>query len=271
MTRLRTKSWLWEVVLPPVAFLAIVVAVWQGATAAWDVRAYLVPSPLRVFEAARDHFAELAMATRTTAAAALVGFAISLGAGTTLGLLFAQSRVIERSIYPYAIFLQTVPIVAIAPLVVVWFGYGFTSVVVVSTILSLFPIITNSTAGLTSVDPQLLELFAVHNASRAAVLFKLRLPNAVPYVITGAKISCGLSVIGAIVGEMFAGHNTDHYGLGYLIQMTTGRGDTAYAFAAVISSTLLSVAVFVTVTAIGATVLTRWHTTEPTTLTAANG
>jgi NitT/TauT family transport system permease protein len=268
--RWRMTSRLLEIAMPPVAFFALVVAIWQGATVAWDVPAYLVPSPARVLQAAREHGAELFLATQMTAAAALAGFAVSLAAGTALGLLFAQSTIIERSIYPYAIFLQTVPIVAIAPLVVLWFGYGFASVVVVSIILSLFPIITNATAGLTAVDPRLVELFSVYNASRAAVLFKLRLPNAVPYLVTGAKISCGLSVIGAIVGEIFAGHNTDNYGLGYLIRMTTERVDTAYAFAAVLSSTLLSVAVFATVTAIGATILARWHTTEPRASTAAN-
>ena len=180
-----------------------------------------------------------------------------------LGLVFSQSRIIERGIYPYAIFLQTVPIVAIAPLVVTWFGNGFTSVVVVSFALSLFPIITNATAGLTTVDANLLELFEVHNASRRQVLFKLRLPNAVPNLVTGAKIACGLSVIGAIVGEMFAGYGAESYGLGYLITYTTGRLETAYAFAAVLCSTLLSIAIFAAVNLIGATILVRWHVAAP--------
>ncbi|HEX3727207.1 MAG TPA: ABC transporter permease [Pirellulales bacterium] len=257
------RSWLFEVVLPPLAFFALVVALWQAATVVWDVPAYLVPSPQRVWQAAREHAAELVSATRMTAGGALCGFGLSLVCGTVLGLIFAQSRIIERSVYPYAIFLQTVPIVAIAPLVVIWFGTGLASVVVVSFILSLFPIVTNATAGLTSVDPQLIELFTIYNASRAAVLFKLRLPHAVPYLVTGAKISCGLSVIGAIVGEIFAGHNTDSYGLGYLITMTTGRLETAYAFAAVLASTVLSIAVFAAVTSAGATILARWHTSEP--------
>jgi NitT/TauT family transport system permease protein len=259
----RARAWLVQVALPPVAFFCLVVVVWQCATNLFEVPAYLVPSPARVYEAAREHAGELVSATRMTAAAALCGFASSLLVGTAIGLLFAQSRLIERSIYPYAIFLQTVPIVAIAPLVVIWFGTGFASVVVVSFILSVFPIITNATAGLTSVDPQLLELFRTYNAARAQVLFKLRLPHAVPYLVTGAKISCGLSVIGAIVGELFAGHNTDNYGLGYLIRMTTDNLKTAFAFAAVLASTALSIAVFATVTWVGTTILARWHTSEP--------
>ncbi len=109
----------------------------------------------------------------------------------------------------------------------------------------------------------MLELFEVHNASRRQVLFKLRFPNAVPNLVTGAKISCGLSVIGAIVGEMFAGYGTESNGLGYLITYTTGRLETAYAFAAVLCSTLLSIAIFAAVNLIGATILARWHVAAP--------
>lgn len=259
----RTWTWLAEVVLPPVLFFALVVVGWQLATTLWEIPAYLVPSPERVLTAARDHAGELLTATRLTAQGAVCGFVLSLAAGTALGLVFSQSRVVERSVYPYAIFLQTVPIVAIAPLVILWFGNGFGGVVAVSFILSLFPIVTNATAGLTSVDRQLVELFEIYNASRWQTLFKLRMPNAVPHLVTGAKISCGLSVIGAIVGEMAAGFGTQSFGLGYLISMTSGKLDTAYAFAAVIASTVLSVTIFATVTTIGATILARWHTTAP--------
>ncbi|MBI3838010.1 MAG: ABC transporter permease [Planctomycetia bacterium] len=245
--------------MPPMAFFALVVAIWQAATMFWNIPVYLVPAPGRVLLAAGEHAGELASATWLTASGALCGFALSLVAGTALGLIFAQSRMIQRSVYPYAIFLQTVPIVAIAPVVIMWFGNGFGGVVAVSFILSLFPIITNATAGLTTVAQHLVELFEIHNATRAQELFKLRLPNAVPHLVTGAKISCGLSVIGAIVGEISAGFGTQSFGLGYLITMTSGKLDTAYAFAAVLSSTVLSIAIFAAVNTIGATILTRWH------------
>jgi NitT/TauT family transport system permease protein len=245
--------------LPPLAFFVVVVGLWQAATVLWEIPVYLVPGPQRVFEAARQHAVELRRAVPLTGAAAFAGFAMSLVAGTAMGLLFSQSPLIRRSIYPYAIFLQTVPIVAIAPVLIIWFGNGFGGVVSVAFILSLFPIITNATAGLTMVEPNLLELFAIHNASRGQTLFKLRLPNAVPHLVTGAKISCGLSVIGAIVGEISAGFGTDSYGLGTLITMATGKLDTAYAFAGVIAATLLSIVIFVTVSWTGATILARWH------------
>jgi NitT/TauT family transport system permease protein len=259
----RAIAWLLEVVLPPGAFFVLVVAAWQVATTLWEIPVYLVPGPERVLEAAREHAAELASAVRLTGAGAVGGFGLGLLGGILLGLIFSQSRMIERSVYPYAIFLQTVPIVAIAPVLIMWFGNGFGGVVAVSFILCLFPIITNATAGLTMVDVNLLELFKINNASRAQVLFKLRLPNAVGNLVTGAKISCGLSVIGAIVGEMSAGFGTQSFGLGYLITAATGKLDTAYAFAAVICSTLLSLAIFVLVSSIGATILTRCHIAAP--------
>ncbi len=252
-------KWLWEFVAPPIVFFALVVVAWQAATSLWEIQAYLVPSPERVLAAARDHAVDLWRASLMTAAGALCGFALSLLFGTAAGLLFSQSRIVERSVYPYAIFLQTVPIVAIAPLVVMWFGNGFGGVVAVAFILSLFPIITNATAGLKRVDASLVELFEIGNATRWQTLVKLRLPNSVPYLVAGAKISCGLSVIGAIVGEIFAGYGAQGFGLGYLINMNTGNLNTAYAFAAVIAATLLSIAIFLVVTASSATILARWH------------
>jgi len=266
----KVSRWLFENALPPLVFFALVLAAWQAATMFWKIPIYLVPPPARVWEAAQEHTDELISATRLTAGGALCGFALSLIVGTAMGLIFSQSKIIQRSIYPYAIFLQTVPIVALAPLVINWFGTGFGSVVVVSFILSLFPIVTNATAGLTTVEPQLLELFEIHNASRWQELLKLRLPNAVPSLVTGMKISCGLSVIGAIVGEIFAGYGTQSYGLGYLITLTTGKLETAYAFAAVLCSTLLSVAIFVAVNLIGSSILARWHVAEPRSSTATS-
>ena len=175
-----------------------------------------------------------------------------------IAVLFSQSRILERSLYPYAIFLQTVPIVAIAPLIVLWIGHGLYGIVAVSFIISLFPIIVNTTAGLTSTSAELLELFALNGASRWQTLTKLRIPNAVPSMLTGAKISCGLSVIGAIVGEFFVGHTTTHYGLGYLVLSTSQNLKTAHLFAAVIASALLGIALFGIVTLTGSTLLARW-------------
>lgn len=248
-----------RVVLPPAVFLLLIVAGWQLAILFWDLPPYLVPSPRDVWQSAQEHAGALGWAIPLTGAAALTGFGLSLVCGTVLGLVFSQFKLIQRSIYPYAIFLQTVPIVAVAPLLILWFGYGFQGVVAVSFILSLFPIITAATSGLTQVDPNLLELFAVHNATRLQELLKLRLPNAVPYLVTGAKISCGLAVIGAIVGEIYAGFQGEHIGLGTLITRANASLDVSYVFAGVLGSTLLSIAIFATVSVLGSTILARWH------------
>lgn len=255
-SRLRASL---DVVLPPLVFLLLVLVAWDRLVAWFSIPQYTMPRPIVVVQAARQHAATLGMAVALTGGAALAGFAVSLCLGTLVAFVFSQSRWIRRSVYPYAIFLQTVPIVAIAPLVIAWFDYGFHSVVIVATTISLFPIITSVTAGLSAVDPNLGELFQMHNATGLQTLLKLRLPHAVPYLVAGAKTSCGLSVIGAIVGEMFAGHGSGVSGLGALITKTHGLLQTDYLYAAVIASTLLGICIFTLVSLLGNIILARWH------------
>lgn len=245
--------------LPPLLLFVLVVVVWHLSVLWLDLKPYQLPPPSRVIIQAWEKRYELAWATAMTAVAACCGFLLSLAVGSLVGVAFSQSRMIARSVYPYAIFLQTVPIVAIAPIIINWLGTGLPSVIVVSFIISLFPIITNMYAGLTAIDRNLLELFRLHNASRWQTLVKLRLPSALPNLMTGAKVSAGLSVIGAIVGEFFAGA-TDLYGLGYLIPQALGQLKMDYGFAAVICSALLGLAVFGTVSVLGAVILRRWRT-----------
>ncbi len=245
--------------LPPLVFLAAFVGVWHLAAAAFRLPSYLVPRPGAVLRAAVERFDVLSSATLLTAGAALGGFAASLVAGTLVAFGFSQSALVRRCGYPYALFLQTVPIVAIAPIIIMWFGYGVRSVVIVAFILSLFPIVTNGTTGLLAVDRELLELFRLHGASRAQTLLKLRLPNAVPWLLTGARTSSGLAVIGAIVGEFFAGYGSRRFGLGYLIRQTSEQARADLLFAAVIASTLLGIAIFGAVSLAGATVFARWY------------
>ena len=249
-------------VWPPLVVFAGFLLAWQLLCTALAVPPYLVPTPTRVAAAAIDNAAALATGAGLTALAALLGLLISLLLGTTVAIAFSQSRFLARSLYPYAIFLQTVPIVAVAPLIVIWFGTGLASVVLVAVIISLFPVITNGTTGLTRVDPTYLELFALRDASRLQVLLKLRLPGAVPYIVTGAKIASGLAVIGAIVGEFFAGYGASGYGLGYLILQTSGQLKTAELFAAILACTLLGLLLFSVVSLIGEQVLRRWRGRE---------
>lgn len=243
---------------PPLALLVLVIAGWHLAAVRLRLPAYLVPSPFQVAQSGWENRAQLWTALLLTGAAALCGFAASLLSGFLVALAFSQSSLIRRSCYPYAIFLQTVPIVAIAPLIVTWFGFGFRSVVLVSAIIGLFPIITNGTTGLLAVEPPYLELFRLYRASRWQVLWKLRLPHAVPYLVAGARVSSGLSVIGAIVGEFFVGYSGSSRGLGYLILLTSGQLKTDVLFASVLACTVLGLAVFGTVNAAAALILRRW-------------
>ncbi|MBA3313732.1 MAG: ABC transporter permease [Planctomycetota bacterium] len=245
--------------LPPIAALLLVVAAWQACERMFDPPKYLLPSPLEVVSAILKDPGKLVRATWRTAIAAVAALAISIVAGTLTGLLFSQSALLRRSLYPYAIFLQTVPIIAVAPLIVLWLGYGTASIVTVAVIISLFPVITAATAGLTHLDPLLVDFFTLHHASRWQTLWKLRLPTAVPSIITGAKTSSGLAVIGAIVGEFFTGYGTNDYGLGFLIRVTADQSRTAELFAAVLASTALGVMIFAAVSSAGAVILNRWY------------
>lgn len=246
-------------IAPPVVVFGLVVLLWQLGTALYGIPEYLLPGPAAVWTAAHTRGLELVYATLLTGAGALAGFFASLVGGVLVALLFSQSRLIERSLYPYAIFLQTVPIVAIAPLIILWFGNGFQSVVLIAFIVSVFPIITNTTEGLTSVDRSLTDLFRLYGASRAQVMWRLRLPHAIPSLLVGARVASGLSVIGAIIGEFFAGYSATHHGLGYMIILTSGQLKTAALFAAILASTVLGLTIFGGVGLVSNRLLSRWQ------------
>jgi len=174
----------------------------------------------------------------------------------------SQSKILERSFYPYAILLQTVPVVAVAPLIVLWFGFEMRSVIIVSFIISLFPIINNTLLGLKSTSINLVELFQLHNKSRLVAFYKLRLPAAIPNIIAGLRISAGLSVIGAIVGEFIIGSGNEDGGLGVQIIYAQAEMETALVMALIVSSTIMGFTFFMTVTTLGHFLLRKWHESE---------
>jgi NitT/TauT family transport system permease protein len=253
------RRFVWNSVIPPIALFLLVLIAWEAIVKARGIPKFILPSPTAVAEAAWTEGPKLAMGLAFTGSAAIIGFLASLIVGTLIAIVFSQSSLVRSSCYPYAIFLQTVPIMAIAPLIILWFGTGFHSVVLVAFIISLFPIITNVTAGLLAVDPDLIDLFRLNNATRRQVLWKLRLPNSVPGMCIGAKTSSGLAVVGSIVGEFFAGYSEKWYGLGYLIPAWKEGLKTAPLFAAILASTLLGLAIFTIVNLISATILSRWY------------
>lgn len=246
----------WPVVL--VAVIAI--AGWYLLTATvYAGKGYLVPSPQEVAAAVAENAGVLLVATLTTLKEATFGYLLAIIGGISLAAVLSQSKLLERSIYPYAVLLQTVPVVAVAPLIVLWFGYNDLSVVIISLIMSLFPIVNNTLLGLRSTSRNLTELFALHNRSRVTAFWKLQLPGALPHIIGGLRISAGLSVIGAIVGEFIIGSGNAQGGLGVQIVFAQGRMYTALLFAEVIAATLLGFFFFMIVSVIGNRLLKNWH------------
>ncbi len=255
----RLGQWLLQSALPPLLLFAIVASIWHWTVVVYDIKPYLLPSPVAVGRALIRDVPLLSSAVVYTGAAALLGFGSSLIIGTAIAFAFSQSRILRSSGYPYFIFLQTVPIVAIAPLIVRWCGHGFQSVVLVAFILSLFPILSNATQGLLEIDPDLLDLFRLNNASRWQMLIKLRFPSAIPSILAGARTASGLAVVGAIVGEFFVGYGSKRYGLGYLINTTNDQLQIDRLFATVLTSTLFGIAIFALVNLASATILSRWY------------
>jgi NitT/TauT family transport system permease protein len=247
-----------SLLLPLLTFI-LVIAAWEFTVRAFHVPQWEVPAPSLVAKVAFQRTDILAAATLNTAESALIGFAASLLVGVGCGMILGSARWIERSVYPFTIFLQTVPLVAVAPLLVLWFGPGLPSVAISAFIVSLFPVIANTFSGMRSVDPALRDLFRLYGASPISTLFKLRLPHALPDILTGLRIAAGLAVIGAIVGEFVAGLIGENAGLGVLILSANRNFQTATVFAAVILASLLGLILFLAVQLAGYLLLRRWH------------
>jgi NitT/TauT family transport system permease protein len=170
------------------------------------------------------------------------GLLIAILLGFLLAIVMSQAKVVERAIFPYAVVLQAIPILAIVPLIGFWFGYGFASRVLVCVIIALFPIVVNTLFGLLSADQGMHDLFTLHKANRLTRLRRLMFPAALPAVFAGLRISAGLSVIGAIVGDFFFGQG--EVGIGQLLKRYANRLEGEQLFASVILSSALGVSVF---------------------------
>jgi len=259
--RPRGLRWLAATLLPPLVVFAAVIGLWYvGSYLLVDpALRFLLPPPDAVVRKVFSDPAnvdELLRALAFSAQVAMIGLLIStvVGIGAAIGM--SQARWAERSLFPYAVVLQTIPILAIVPLFGYWFGFGLSSRVLTCVLISLFPIIANTLFGLRSVDPALHDLFTLHGAGRFTRLVKLQLPAATPAIVTGLRISAGLSVIGAIVGDLF--FQQGQPGLGQLIYLYPKRLQSEMLFAAVILASLFGLVVFVVFGVIGRR-LTSWH------------
>ncbi len=243
----------------PVLTLVVVVLLWQAGVMISGVQPFLVPSPAEVATEAFAGRELLGAASGVTVMGALSGFGLSAFLGTCFAFLLTRARWIEWSLVPYAIFMQTVPIVALAPLLVLWFGPGFKSVAASSFLVSVFPVIASATTGLRSVDPEHRNLFKLYAATPWQRFWKLEAPSAVPYWLAGLRSASGLAVIGAVVGEFVAGQSGESPGLGNVIMGAYRQIQTPRLFAAIFCCSAMGLLMYGAVSWIGQRWLSRWH------------
>ena len=246
-----------KTILPPLVPLVVIVLGAELVVREGIVKSYLLPTPSAVVQAMVQDRAELAMAMLKTSAAAFFGFVLSTLAGVAVAVGLSSSKTIQNAFYPYAVFFQTVPIIAIAPLLVIWFGYGMRTVIASAFVVSIFPVIANTLSGILSTDPALRDLFQLYGASGRDTLFKLRFPAALPQIFTGLRIASGLAVIGAIVGEFIGGE-----GLGSVVDVARTQQRVDKVFAAVLLASVLGLALFGVINLLSAVTLKRWHASE---------
>jgi NitT/TauT family transport system permease protein len=253
-------------VVGPLALLVLIIAGWSAISylVLDPRRRFLLPPPEEVIQKAfmDDHNrAEILDGLLETARVSLTGFIIATVLGILVAVLMSQAFWIETTLYPYAIFIQTIPILAITPLVGFWWGFNFRSRVLVCVIISLFPIVTNTLFGLKSAEPNAHNLFTLARASRVRRLVKLELPASLPAMFTGLRIAAGGSVIGAIVGDFFFRQGSP--GLGRLLDNYVANLQSAQLLGAVLVSAALGIAVFWVIGFIDRRVTGHWAPKAP--------
>jgi NitT/TauT family transport system permease protein len=224
----------------PVLGLAAIIGLWWLATIVFGIESFLVPSPADVVASFAELPGYLLEQTLVTLWEAVSGFGVSIVVGVPIALLIVGSKIMERMFYPLLVALNAVPKVAIAPIVVVWFGFGIESKVLLVVLVCVFPIVISTASGMKSTPSELVELFRSLDAKRSQEFFKLRLRHALPQVFVGLKVAISLAVIGAVIAE-FVGARA---GLGYVIYTSGASADTSLAFAAMTLLAIISVGLF---------------------------
>ncbi len=246
----------------PLLLAVLLIGLWQVWTVAAQVPSYLVPSPLDIARTLVSDFGLLMGALWVTVKITVLAFLSAVVLGALIAFAFVQSRWIEATFFPYAVLLQVTPIVAIAPLIIIWVKDPTLSLVVCATLVALFPIISNTTVGLRSVHPGLAAYFQLQRASRWQVLVRLRIPSALPYFFAGLRISGGLALIGAVVAEFVAGTGGTGTGLAYQILQSGYQLNIPRLFAALLLISLTGVAVFAALAGLTRWALGGWHESE---------
>ncbi|CAN5919080.1 ABC transporter permease [soil metagenome] len=246
----------------PLMVGVVLVALWQWLVVAMELPAYLVPSPFLMMQTLVHDWVPLGLALLVTLKITVLSFIVATIAGVLISFLFVQSKRIETALFPYAVLLQVTPIVAVAPLIIIWVKNPTAAMTVCAALVALFPIIANTTLGLRSIDPDLQSYFKLNRATRWQQLVRLRIPSALPYFFGGLRISSGLALIGAVVAEFVAGTGGSGAGLAYQILQAGFQLNIPRMFAALLLISLTGVALFVLMAWLSKLALGSWHASE---------
>jgi NitT/TauT family transport system permease protein len=246
-------------VLPPIIVGIVILAGWQLACDLLAIPAYLFPAPSIIAKALVSDAPSLLFALWQTTRVTLIALALSTVLGALIAFVFVQSPIIERGFFPYAIVLQVTPIVAVAPLIIILVKNTQVALVICATVIAIFPVISNTTIGLRSIDQGHQNLFAINRASRLQNLIYLRIPSALPFFFAGLRIASGLSLIGAVVAEFVAGTGGRSAGLAYEILQAGYQLEIPRMFAALFLITVTGIVLFLVVAGITQLMLSAWH------------
>ncbi len=244
--------------LLPIIVLAAGLAMWEFVVRRFDIQPYVLPAPSLIFTTLIADWGILSESLATTLITTLEGFVAAAVGGVALALLFNQSKLLEYSLFPYAVVLQVTPVIAIAPLLLIYLPQE-AAVVVCAWIVAFFPVLSNTTLGLNSVDRNLAGLFQLYHASRLQTLRYLKLPAALPYILGGLRIAGGLSLIGAVVAEIAAGSAGAGSGLAYRIAESGYRLNIPRMFAALLLLSAAGIVIYGLLALVSHLVLRRWH------------
>lgn len=226
--------------LPAIWIFVGFIVLWQLAVSVLGIREYLLPSPIAVFRAMTNGEIDWARHTWVTGVEIVGAFVLAGVSGVVLGLAIAWSSSMERALTPFLVFVNTLPKVAVAPLFLMWLGYGIAPNMLIGALIGFFPVVINTAVGLTQIDEDLIDLGRVFNAPKWKVFMKIRVPNAYPYILSALKVTATAAVVGAIVGEFVASQR----GLGYVIITTQASMNTPVAFAALVWISILGLLLF---------------------------
>ena len=244
----------------PIVALIIIFIIWEFLVNLFSIQLYILPAPTDIFLSLNDNLSELLLATLNTLKITLFAFLIATLIAIGLAIIFSLSKILEISLYPITVIFQVTPVVAIAPLIIIWVGLDNAeiAILILSVIVAFFPVLANTNLGFRSVDKNLKELFLINRASKWQTLTKLNLPYATPYILTGMKTSIGLALIGTVVAEFVAGTGSSA-GLSWIIIESGNRLDIAKLFSALVLLVLSGIFLFLLMSSIEYSILRRWH------------